>query len=52
MKLRTADAAVAIYILAAFIMFIVTIPSGLLDFLLAINIAVAFTILFNARPIP
>ena len=48
MKIKTADAAVALYILAAFIMFIVTIPSGLLDFLLAINIAVAFTILFTS----
>lgn len=47
-KFGTADAAIAVYILAAFVMFIVTIPSGLLDVLLAINIAVAFTILFTS----
>ncbi len=47
-KFGSADAAVAVYILAAFVMFIVTIPSGLLDVLLAINIAVAFTILFTS----
>ncbi len=48
LKFGTADAAIAVYILAAFVMFIVTIPSGLLDILLAINIAVAFTILFTS----
>jgi len=50
MKLRfgSADAAIAVYILAAFVMFIITIPSGLLDVLLAINIAIAFTILFTS----
>ena len=47
-KFGSADAAIAVYILAAFVMFIVTIPSGLLDVLLAINIAVAFTILFTS----
>ncbi len=47
-KFGTADAAIAVYILAAFVMFIVTIPAGLLDVLLAINIAVAFTILFTS----
>ena len=47
-KFGSADAAVAVYILAAFVMFIVTIPSELLDVLLAINIAVAFTILFTS----
>jgi len=47
-KFGTADAAIAVYILAAFVMFIVTIPSGLLDVLLAINIAIAFTILFTS----
>ncbi len=46
MKMRKADAFVAIYILTAFIMFIVTLPNWLLDILLAFNIAVAFTILF------
>lgn len=42
-----ADVGVAIYILAAFIMFIVSIPSWLLDVLLALNISIAFTILFT-----
>ena len=48
LKFGTADAAIAVYILAAFVMFIITIPSGLLDVLLAINIAIAFTILFTS----
>ena len=47
-KFGTADAAIAVYILSAFVMFIVTIPAGLLDVLLAINIAVAFTVLFTS----
>lgn len=46
MKMKKADVAVAIYIMAAIIMFIVPIPSCLLDILLAINISVALTILF------
>ena len=46
--MRKADLGVALYILAAFIMLIVTIPNGLLDVLLACNIAVAFTILFGS----
>lgn len=45
--MKKADAGVALYIVAAFVMFIVTIPSWILDVLLAINIAVAFTILFT-----
>jgi len=48
LKFGMADAAIAVYVLAAFVMFIVTIPSGLLDVLLAVNIAVAFTILFTS----
>ena len=48
LKFGSADAAIAVYILAAFVMFIITIPSGLLDVLLAINIAIAFTILFTS----
>ncbi len=39
--------AIAIYVLAAFIMLIVPIPSLLLDVLLAFNIALAFSILFG-----
>ena len=46
MKMSKADVGVAAYVVAAFVMMIVTIPAGLLDVLLAINIAVAFTILF------
>ena len=45
--MKKADVAVAAYVLAAFVMFIVPIPSFLLDILLAINMAVAFTILFS-----
>ena len=47
MKIGKADAGIALYILAAFIMFIVSIPSWLLDILLAFNIGVAFLILFT-----
>ncbi len=46
-KLRKADLGVAIYLLAAFIMLIVPIGPGLLDGLLACNIAIAFTIMFG-----
>jgi len=45
-KIKGADVGVAAYILAAFIMLIVPIPNVLLDVLLAINISVAFLILF------
>ncbi|MBS7302753.1 MAG: flagellar biosynthesis protein FlhA [Lachnospiraceae bacterium] len=48
MKFKTADAFVAMYVLAAFVMFIVNIPSWLLDILLGLNIATAFTILFTS----
>lgn len=44
--MKKADAAVAAYVVAAFVMMIVNIPAGFLDVLLACNIAVAFTILF------
>ena len=46
-KLRIGDVGVTLYLLAAFIMLIVPIQSGLLDVLLACNIAVAFTIMFG-----
>ena len=46
-NLRKADLGVAAYLLAAFIMLIVPIKSGLLDVLLACNIAVAFTVMFG-----
>ncbi len=45
--MKKADIGVALYVLAAFIMFIVPIPNWLLDILLACNIAVAFTIMFG-----
>ncbi len=46
MKMKKADLGVALYVLAAFIMFIVPISPALLDVFLAFNIAIAFTILF------
>ncbi len=45
--MKKADIGVAIYILSAFIMLIVPIPSQLLDVLLACNIAVAFSVMFG-----
>ncbi len=45
--MKKADIGVAAYVLAAFIMMIVPIPSGLLDILLACNIAIAFTVMFS-----
>ena len=48
MKFKKTDVFVAIYILSAFVMFIVSIPSWLLDILLAFNIATAFAILFTS----
>ncbi|MBD5544340.1 MAG: flagellar biosynthesis protein FlhA [Lachnospiraceae bacterium] len=45
--MKKADLGVALYILTAFVMFIVSIPSFLLDVLLAINIATAFIVMFN-----
>ena len=48
MKMKKADLGVAIYLMAAIIMFIVPIPSLLLDVFLALNIGIALTILFVA----
>lgn len=45
--MKKADIGVALYVLAAFVMLIVPIPSWLLDVLLAVNIAVAFAIMFG-----
>ena len=45
--MKKADLGIALYLLAAIAMLIVTIPSGLLDILLAFNIAISFTILFT-----
>lgn len=46
-KLKIGDIGVTLYLLAAFVMLIVPIKSGLLDILLACNIAVAFTVMFS-----
>ena len=48
MKFKQADVFVAIYILSAFVMFIISVPSWLLDILLAFNMATAFVILFTS----
>lgn len=45
--MKKADVGVALYLLVAVAMLIVTIPSMLLDVFLACNIAVAFTVLFT-----
>jgi flagellar biosynthesis protein FlhA len=47
MKMKKADIGVALYLLCAIIMMIIPISSTLLDVLLAINISMAFTILFT-----
>ncbi len=48
MKMKRADVGVAVYLMAAIVMFIVPIPSILLDVFLAFNIALSLTILFVA----
>lgn len=48
MKIKKNDLFIGIYLLAAVVFFIISIPSWLLDFLLALNIAVSLIILFNA----
>ncbi len=48
MKMKKNDLFIGAYILAAVIFFIISIPSWLLDFLLAFNIAVALIVLFNS----
>lgn len=45
-KLSRTDAIVGIYILVAFLMFLIPLPATLLDVFMAFNIAIAFTILF------
>ncbi len=47
LKMIGTNVGVAIYVLAAFVMFIVSIPSWLLDILLAFNMSIAFLILFT-----
>ncbi|MGN0269321.1 MAG: FHIPEP family type III secretion protein, partial [Candidatus Weimeria sp.] len=46
--MKKTDIAVAAYLLAAVVFFIVPIPSWLLDICLALNIAVALTVLINS----
>ena len=41
------DLGIAIYLISAFVFMIITLPSGVLDVMLALNIAIAFVILFN-----
>ena len=48
MKMKKNDLFIGAYILAAVIFFIISIPSWLLDFLLAFNIAIALIVLFNS----
>lgn len=45
-RLARTDSMVAIYVLIAFIMLIVSLPATVLDVFMAFNIAIAFTILF------
>ncbi len=45
--MKKADIGVALYVLAAFVMLIVPIEPWLLDILLAMNISVAFTVMFG-----
>ncbi|MDE6750900.1 MAG: flagellar biosynthesis protein FlhA [Lachnospiraceae bacterium] len=45
--MKKADLGVVFYVLSAFIMLIVPISSGLLDVLLACNMAVAFSVMFS-----
>ncbi len=45
--IKLQDIAVALYLLCAFMFFIITIPPMILDICLALNMAIAFAILFN-----
>ena len=45
--MKKADLGIALYLLTAIAMLIITIPSGVLDIFLAFNIAISFTILFG-----
>ena len=46
--MKKADLGVALYLMAAIVFMIISIPSGLLDVLLAINIFVSMVVLFNS----
>ena len=45
--MKKTDLGIALYLLTAIAMLIITIPAGLLDVFLAINISISFTILFG-----
>ena len=47
-KMKKTDLGLGLYLLAAIVFLIIPIPNALLDVLIALNIAVALTILFNA----
>ncbi len=42
------DIGVALYLLSAFLFMIITLPSGMLDVMIALNISIAFVILFQS----
>ena len=46
--MRKSDMMIGLYILAAILFMIIPIPTGLLDVLMALNIAVSLIIMFNA----
>ena len=48
MKIGKSDIGVALYLICAFVFLIIPIPSVVLDVCLALNMAVAFTIMFNS----
>ena len=48
MKIKKNDLFIGIYLLAAVLFFIISIPSWLLDILLAINMLIALVVLFNS----
>ena len=45
--MKKADIGVALYLLTAIVMFIITVPPAVLDVFLAINIGVSLLILFR-----
>ena len=46
--MKKADLGVGLYLLAAIVFMIISVPAGLLDVLLAVNILVSLVVLFNA----
>ena len=48
MKIKKTDLFMGLYILSAVIFFIISVPSWLLDILLAFNMGIALVILFNS----